>query len=146
MGITMLKIRRSRDRLIFNMGIPILARQHLYIPTAPWSSLVLSVLCITTTMKLNCAINLWYFQISIFVLTWARSLCPASRMNAPLERCLPLSHNVAWQCSSHYYCDVWRGWESGHQICNKHHYKRKEENRALFQYKDCLSQVWGLPC
>ena len=30
-GITMLKIRRSRDRLIFNMGIPILVRRHLYI-------------------------------------------------------------------------------------------------------------------
>ena len=30
----MLKIRRSRDRLIFNMGIPILVRRHLYIETA----------------------------------------------------------------------------------------------------------------
>ena len=29
MGITMLKIRRSRDRLIFGMGIPILVRWHL---------------------------------------------------------------------------------------------------------------------
>ena len=35
MGIPMLKIRRSRDRLIFNMGIPILVRRHLYIETAP---------------------------------------------------------------------------------------------------------------
>ena len=31
----MLKIRRSRDRLILNMGIPILVRRHLYIETAP---------------------------------------------------------------------------------------------------------------
>ena len=30
-GIPMLKIRRSRDRLIFNMEIPILVRRHLYI-------------------------------------------------------------------------------------------------------------------
>ena len=30
----MLKIRRSRDRLIFYMGIPILVRRHLYIETA----------------------------------------------------------------------------------------------------------------
>ena len=37
MGIPMLKIRWSRDRLIFNMGILILARRHLYIETAPWS-------------------------------------------------------------------------------------------------------------
>ena len=34
----MLKIRRSRDRLVFNMGIPILARRHLYIEMAPCSS------------------------------------------------------------------------------------------------------------
>ena len=38
MGIPMLKIRRSQDRLIFNMGIPILARQHLYIEMARWAS------------------------------------------------------------------------------------------------------------
>ena len=39
MGIAMLEIRRSRDRdrLIFNMGIPILLRQHIYIETAPRS-------------------------------------------------------------------------------------------------------------
>ena len=32
-GISMLKIRRSRDRVIVNMGIPILVRRHLYIET-----------------------------------------------------------------------------------------------------------------
>ena len=35
MGIPMLKIRRSWDHLIFNMGIPILVR-HLYTERAPW--------------------------------------------------------------------------------------------------------------
>ena len=35
----MLKIRRSRDRLIFNMAIPILVRRHLYIELALWFSL-----------------------------------------------------------------------------------------------------------
>ena len=35
MGIPMLKIRRSQHCLIFNMGIPILVRWHLYIETAP---------------------------------------------------------------------------------------------------------------
>ena len=35
MGIPMLKIRRSQDHLIFNMGMPILVRQHLYIEMAP---------------------------------------------------------------------------------------------------------------
>ena len=34
-GISLLKIRRSQDRLIFNKGIPILVRQLLYIETAP---------------------------------------------------------------------------------------------------------------
>ena len=38
MGIPMLKVRRSRDRLIFNIGIPILVRRHLYIETAPRTS------------------------------------------------------------------------------------------------------------
>ena len=37
LGIPMLKIRRSWDRLIFNMGIPILVRRHLYIETVPVS-------------------------------------------------------------------------------------------------------------
>ena len=36
MGIPMLKIRRSRDRLIFNTGIPLRVRRYLYIETAPW--------------------------------------------------------------------------------------------------------------
>ena len=36
MGIPMLKIRRSPDRFIFNMGIPILVRWHLYSETASW--------------------------------------------------------------------------------------------------------------
>ena len=34
-GIPMLKIRRLQNRLIFNIGISILLRQHLYIETAP---------------------------------------------------------------------------------------------------------------
>ena len=37
MGIPMLKIRQLRDHLIFNMGILILVRWHLYIETAPCS-------------------------------------------------------------------------------------------------------------
>ena len=41
-GIPILKIRRSRDRLIFIMGIPMLVRQHLYIEAAPGLLLALS--------------------------------------------------------------------------------------------------------
>ena len=33
--ISIIKIRRSWDHLIFMMGIPILVKQHLYIKTAP---------------------------------------------------------------------------------------------------------------
>ena len=36
MVITMLKVRQSWDCLIFNMGIPILVREHFYIVTLPW--------------------------------------------------------------------------------------------------------------
>ena len=36
MGIPMSKIRRSEGRLIFNLGMPVLVRRHLYIETAPW--------------------------------------------------------------------------------------------------------------
>ena len=35
MGIPVLKIRQSRDRLIFNMGIPILVRRQLYNEMGP---------------------------------------------------------------------------------------------------------------
>ena len=37
-GIPKLKIRRSRDRLIFNMRIPISGNGSLYIETGPWFS------------------------------------------------------------------------------------------------------------
>ena len=40
----MLKIRQSRDRLIFNIGIPIPGKDGLYIETGPWL-LPLSLLC-----------------------------------------------------------------------------------------------------
>ena len=33
----MLKVRRSRDRLVFNMGIPIPGKDGLYIETGPRS-------------------------------------------------------------------------------------------------------------
>ena len=35
MGISMSKIRRSWDRLILNMWIPVKVRRHLYIETTP---------------------------------------------------------------------------------------------------------------
>ena len=40
----MLKIRRSRHHLIFNMGVHILVRRHLYMKTAPCSTKLLSTI------------------------------------------------------------------------------------------------------
>ena len=51
-GISILKIRRSRDRLIFNMGIPILVRGHLYIEMA--SRLSSEVILAQYTEELIC--------------------------------------------------------------------------------------------
>ena len=34
-GIPMLKIRRSQDRLIYKIGVPLLVRRHLYVDTPP---------------------------------------------------------------------------------------------------------------
>ena len=57
MEIPMLKIRRSRDRLIFNMGIPILVRQHLYIEAAPGTraSMVSLLFSDLSTRRVNTA-------------------------------------------------------------------------------------------
>ena len=53
MRIPTLMIRRSQDSLIFNMGIPILVRQHLYIETAPWWPLLRLLLwCPTLNVRL----------------------------------------------------------------------------------------------
>ena len=43
----MLKIRRSRDRLIFNMGIPVPGKDGLYIETMPW---IIRILCANEQM------------------------------------------------------------------------------------------------
>ena len=51
-GIPMLKTRRSRDRLIFNMGISILVRRHLYIETVPCTPHQINVL-LTTAITHN---------------------------------------------------------------------------------------------
>ena len=51
-GISLLKIRRSRDPLIFTMGTHILVRRHLYIETACRRSSDLTVdLCMDFTYK-----------------------------------------------------------------------------------------------
>ena len=51
MGISIMKIRRSSDRLIFIMGIPILVRRHLYIETTQ----------VDCTHERDCNAKLWCF-------------------------------------------------------------------------------------
>ena len=75
----MLKIRRSRDRLIFNMGIPMPGKDNLYIETGPWTMLagkyinyvVLSQLFLATHHQSNwtfgfshiCRKNYWIYEM-----------------------------------------------------------------------------------
>ena len=63
-GIPMLKIRRSRDLLIFNMGIPYLER-WFYIETGPRALAVESYLCCTDPWSWPCLlmlIKIWAYS------------------------------------------------------------------------------------
>ena len=66
----MLKIRRSRDRLISNMGIPILVRRHLYIETVPRYpySIVKSLYVIWRSG--SCRIHIWLPDFSNLLNSW----------------------------------------------------------------------------
>ena len=85
MRIPVLKIRRSRDRLFFNMGIPMLVRRHLYIETARRSHS--KFIWLIRTFKLCCHLWLVYVEfrvtgISEFIPTWYRQNCvPSISMN-----------------------------------------------------------------
>ena len=61
MGILMLKIRRSRDRLIFNMGILILVSRHLCIETAPWTSEVYILFVLFESFR-----SLWFWHLRTY--------------------------------------------------------------------------------
>ena len=54
----MLKIRRSRDRLIFNMGIPLLVRRHILLRRPPASGTILlnSIRRNYITIRIPCVI------------------------------------------------------------------------------------------
>ena len=53
----MLKIGRSRDRLIFNMEIPIPGKDGLYIETGPWTPDVDRKLCKITDSNIDSEVN-----------------------------------------------------------------------------------------
>ena len=54
-GIPLLKIRRSRDHLIFNMEIPILEKDGLYIKRAPWFLMVIPL------KMTECSMASWHY-------------------------------------------------------------------------------------
>ena len=59
MGISIIKIRRSRDRLIFIMGIPTLVRRCLYIETVPWYPMcgLLSMVFFISCLYVSCFVQ-----------------------------------------------------------------------------------------
>ena len=64
----MLKIRRSWDRLIYNMGIPILVRRHLYIVTlVTWPASItcvsIAILCHNDNGIHKSMLNVWSVSI-----------------------------------------------------------------------------------
>ena len=62
----MLKIRRSRDRLIFNMGIPILVRRCLYTETGPRFALTDEYNSVYT-LRNQTIKNYWNFHVHYWV-------------------------------------------------------------------------------
>ena len=78
MEIPMLKIRRGRDYGIFNMGIPILVRWHLYIEMAPRHSehkLQASIVVIYIQLQLKIAIDILSWKPNIDL--WLPWPCPS---------------------------------------------------------------------
>ena len=86
-GIPMLKIRRSRDRLTFSMGIPILVIWHLYIQMPP--------LVLVNHMALKCWLEHEHFTFDLLYIPQHRNLCEGGKYfdiyNKPnkLSYCLP---------------------------------------------------------
>ena len=80
-GISIIKMRRSSDRLIFIMGIPILVSGHLYIEMGPrssgWNSIwfhwsihsLIHVFCKLITIKL-CLTGLLCGETTMLYCTW----------------------------------------------------------------------------
>ena len=57
----MLKIRRSRDRLIFNMGIPIPEKDSLYIETVSRFSIIRAAVFLQLVTNLRTKAIFFYF-------------------------------------------------------------------------------------
>ena len=81
----MLKIRRSWDHLIFNMGIPILVRRYLYIETGPKY--------IWKVQYNKCRItHIWFVMYDPCKGLW--SILPFQMRHGPVSGCLEVSLQV----------------------------------------------------
>ena len=121
-GDSHVKIRRSRDRLIFNMGIPILVRWHLYIEMTPrlFFFLKRGNICSTTILEMS-RINLlalWrydcdvsFIRLILVVCVWCMWKCPQMNATGPREQdptddkstlaqVMPWCHQAASHCLS----------------------------------------------
>ena len=92
-GILMLKIRRSRDRLIFNMGILIPGKDNLCIETGPkvlqWPPLGTTVSCLVDMTVCDGTVSMWRRQQSSEVTCGNMYLRWTLYFNFPQMRSLP---------------------------------------------------------
>ena len=72
-GIPILKIRRSQDRLIFNMGIPLPVRRHRYIETPPWCLFHWIWLILNRQCILFCTTDNYGMELNDIILMWLQT-------------------------------------------------------------------------
>ena len=113
MRIPMLKIRRSCDRLIFNMGIPILVRRHLYTETVHktdvwqecsvskndvklqvpgWNDMLPSYVCWQSYLLRRCLRICWVFGNQSLLYPWVQ--CTPQRPMTPSGVTWEARHSV----------------------------------------------------
>ena len=118
MGIPMLKIRRSWDRLIFNMRIPILVRRHLYIETA-WMHAILDISILRQPEGMPFLTSLYWDSLKachswhLYIETaWRHAILDISILRQPEG--MPFSTSLYWNSlkachSRHLYIETaWR--------------------------------------
>ena len=104
MGIPMLKTRQSQHRLIFNIGIPILVRWHLYIDTTPWSCASSFRWCVKALHHEGpvsycgmTGITGWHVGLATDGLQWLE----AEYQSLTLEMLSDISQNLISHCKCH---------------------------------------------
>ena len=91
-GIPMSKIRRSPDRLIFNMGIPIHGKDSLYFETVPRSLIRELLSVITSAERRMLCFHLCWFVSLLLAKIW--QVCSSDGLSLRLSVCLFVRMNV----------------------------------------------------